>query len=122
MADKWADWLHHRCSLGGPQRMKEGDKVRSSPQVEGLATSPLPFGVSPRLQSGGLSQKWPTCGRVGYVSGSPTLKVEDKIRSGPQMGGWATSPLPSRGSPMLQSGGQNQKWSTSGRVGAKKAK
>ena len=40
-----------------------------------------------------------------------------KIRSGPQVGEMATSPLPYRGSPPLQSGGQNQKWPTSGQIG-----
>ena len=33
------------------------------------------------------------------------------------MGKLAMQPLLSRGSPMLQSGGQNQKWSKSGRIG-----
>ena len=40
-----------------------------------------------------------------------------KIRSGPQVGKLATSPLPYPGSPLLQSGGQNQKWPTSGQIG-----
>ena len=40
-----------------------------------------------------------------------------KIRSGPQVGKLATSPLPYRGSPPLQSGGPNQKWPTSGQSG-----
>ena len=40
-----------------------------------------------------------------------------KIRSGPQVGKVATSPLPPRGSPPLHSGGQNQKWPTSGQGG-----
>ena len=40
-----------------------------------------------------------------------------KIRSGPLVGKVATSPLPYRGSPPLQSGGQNQKWPTSGQSG-----
>ena len=40
-----------------------------------------------------------------------------KIRCGPQGGKVATSPLPYRGSPQLQSGGQNQKWPTSGQNG-----
>ena len=40
-----------------------------------------------------------------------------KIRSGPQVGKLATSPLPHRGAPPLQSGGQNQKWPTSGQIG-----
>ena len=33
------------------------------------------------------------------------------------MGKVATSPLPPRGSPPLQSGGQNQKWPTNGQGG-----
>ena len=33
------------------------------------------------------------------------------------MGKVATSPLPPRGSPMLQSGGQNQKWRINGQGG-----
>ena len=45
------------------------------------------------------------------------LRAGGKIRSGPQVGEMATSPLPYRGSPLLQSGGQNQKWPTSGRNG-----
>ena len=44
----------------------------------------------------------------------PASIIKGKIRSGPQVGKMATSPLPSRGSPPLQSGGQNQKWPTSG--------
>ena len=45
------------------------------------------------------------------------FRAGGKIRSGPQVGKVATSPLPYRGSPPLQSGGQNQKWPTSGRNG-----
>ena len=33
------------------------------------------------------------------------------------MGKLPTSPLPYRGSPPMQSGGQNQKWPTSGQIG-----
>ena len=45
------------------------------------------------------------------------LRAGSKIRSGPQVGKLATSPLPYRGAPPLQSGGQNQKWPTSGQIG-----
>ena len=45
------------------------------------------------------------------------FKAGGKIRSGPQVGKVATSPLPYRGAPPLQSGGQNQKWPTSGQIG-----
>ena len=45
------------------------------------------------------------------------FRAGGKIRSGPQVGKVATSPLPPRGSPLLQSGGQNQNWPTSGQGG-----
>ena len=45
------------------------------------------------------------------------FKAGGKIRSGPLVGKVATSPLPPRGSPPLQSGGQNQKWPTCGQSG-----
>ena len=86
-----------------------------------VATSPLPYRGSPPLQSGGQNQKWPASGQIGYltpaVSGIPTAAEQGgKIRDGPQVGKVATSPLPYRGSPPLQSGGQNQKWPTSGQI------
>ena len=94
VAHKWASWLPHPCRIGEPHRH----------------------------QSGGQNQKWPTSGQIGYltpaVSGSPTAtRAGGKIRSGPQVGKVATSPLPYRGAPPLQSGGQNQKWPTSGQIG-----
>ena len=45
------------------------------------------------------------------------FRAGGKVRSGPQVGKMATSPLPYRGSPQLQSGGQKQKWPTSGQSG-----
>ena len=33
-----------------------------------VATSPLPPGGSPPLQSGGQNQKWPTSEQVGYIT------------------------------------------------------
>ena len=122
VAHKWAKWLPHPCRLGDPHRFRAGGKIRSVPQVGKMATSPLPYRGSPPLQSGGQNQKWPTSGQNGYltpaVSGIPTASEQGgKIRSGPKVGKVATSPLPSRGSPPLQSGGQNQKWPTSGQNG-----
>ena len=124
---------------GIPTASKRGDKIRSGPPVGKMATSPPPSRGSPphhsggtksevanlwakwlphpcrlgdphRLRAGGQNQKWPTCGRNGYltpaVSGIPTaLERGDKIRSGPLVGEMATSPLPSRGSPPHHSGG-----------------
>ena len=90
-----------------------------------VATSPLPPRGSPPLQSGGQNQKWPIHGQGGYItpaaSGIPTASKRGggggKIRSGPYMGKVATSPLTPRGSPRLQSGGQNQKWPINGQGG-----
>ena len=45
------------------------------------------------------------------------FRAGGKIRGGPLVGKVATPPLPSRGSPPLQSGGQNQKWPTCGQSG-----
>ena len=45
------------------------------------------------------------------------FKAGGKIRSGPLVGKVATQALPSRGSPPLRSGGQNQKWPTCGQGG-----
>ena len=91
-------------------------------------------------QTRGQSQRWPTRGRKCCItpafSGVP--KQEDKVTSGPQVGGSATSALQSRGSPNKgtkskvahkwaevlhqpyvlggpQTRGQSQRWPTSGR-------
>ena len=122
VAHKWAKWLPHPCRIGDPHRFRAGGKMRSGPQVGKVATSPLPYRGSPPLQSGGQNEKWPTSGQNGYltpaVSGIPTASERgDKIRSGPQVGNVATSPLPYRGSPPLQGGGQNEKLPRSGQSG-----
>ena len=79
-----------------------------------VATSPLPPRGPPSLQTGGQNQKWPINGQGGYItpaaSGIPTASERRaKIRSGPQVGQVATSPLPPRGSPPLQSAMQKEK-------------
>ena len=150
LAHKWARWLHNPCRLGDRHRFKAGGKIRSGPQVNKVATSPLPPWGSPLLQSGGQNQRWRINGQGGYItpaaSGIPTaskrgaksevahkwarllhnpcrlgyprrFKAGGKSRSGPQVGEVATSPMPPRGSPPLQSGGQNQKWPINGNGG-----
>ena len=76
VAHKWAKWLPHPCRIGDPRRFRAGGKIKSRPQVNKLATSPLPYRGSPPLQSGGQNQKWPTSGQSGYltpaVSGIPS--------------------------------------------------
>ena len=87
-----------------------------------VATSPLPYRGAPPLQKRGakseVAHKWanwlPHPCRIGEPH---RCRAGVKIRSGPQVGKVATPPLPYRGSPPLQSGGQNQKWPTSGQSG-----
>ena len=123
VAHKWAKWLPHPCRLGDPHRCRAEGEIRSGPQVGKVATSPLAYRGSPPLQSGGQSQKRPTSGQSGYVTPAvsviPTAaKRGGEIRSGPQVGKVATSPLLYRGSPPLQSGGGgNHKWPTNGQSG-----
>ena len=53
VAHKWARWLHNPCRLGGLHRFRAGGRIRSGPQKGKVATSTLPPGGSPPLQSGG---------------------------------------------------------------------
>ena len=65
-----------------------------------------------------MAHKWAKWLRHPCRLGDPhRCKARGKIRNGPQVGKVATSPLPSRGSPPLQSGGQNQEWPISGQSG-----
>ena len=122
VAQLWAKWLRHPCRLGDPHRFRAGGKIRSGPLVGKMATSPLPSRGSPPLHSGGgeseVAHKWAKWLPHPRRLGDPhRFRAGGKIRSGPLVGKMATSPLPSRGSPPLQSGGQNQKWPTSGQNG-----
>ena len=105
---KWAELLHHPRLLGGPQTR-------------------------------GQSERWPTSGQNCYITSAfaGVPKQGDKVKGGPQVGGSATSPLPSWGSPNKgtkskvahkwpellhhpcvvegpQTRGQSQRWPTSG--------
>ena len=68
VAQRWASWLHHPCHLGGPQRLRAGDKNRSGTQVGLMATSRLPSRGSPTLQSVEPNQKRLTGGLGGYIT------------------------------------------------------
>ena len=68
--------------------------------------NPCRLGGPHRYKAGGKIRSGPQGG-----------KVAGKIRSGPQVGKVATLPLLPGGSPPLHSGGQNQKWPTSGQGG-----
>ena len=87
---------------------------------QGGYVTPAISGIPTASERGGQNQKWPTCGQGGYVtpaaSGIPSASERgDKIRSGPLVGRVATSPVPPRRSPPLQSGGAKSevahKWS-----------
>ena len=122
MAHKWAKWLRHPCRLRDPLRFKAGGKIKSGPLVGKVATSPLPSRGSPRLQSGGgkseVVHKWAKwLHRPCHLEDPHRFRGGGKIRSGQQKAKVVTSPLPSRGFPPLQSGGQNQTWPTCGQSG-----
>ena len=71
VAHKWARWLHNPFPLGGPHRFRAEGKIRSGPQVDKVATKPLPPWGSPPLQSKQQNQKWPTSGQGGYITPDP---------------------------------------------------
>ena len=109
-------------SRGSPP-LQGGEQNQKWPTCgQGGYVTPTVSGIPTAAERGG-NHKWPTCGQRGYVtlavSGIPTASERGgKIRSGPVVGKVATSPLPSRGSPPLQSGGRgNQKWPTYGQSG-----
>ena len=81
------------------------------------AASGIPT-ASKRGAKSEVAHKWARWLRHPCRLGDPRrLKAGGKIRSGPYMGKVATSPLPPRGSPPLQSRGQNQKWPINGQGG-----
>ena len=81
-AHKWTRWLHKPCRLGGsPPLQSEGAKSEVAHKWARWLPHPCRIGEPHRFRAGG------------------------KIRSGPQVGKGATSPLPYRGSPPLQSEG-----------------
>ena len=113
VAHLWATWLHHPCRIGAPHRFRAGGKIRSGPIIGKVATSPLPSRGSPPLESGEgggeseVAHKWAKWLRHSCRLGDPQrFRAGGKIRSGPAVGKVAMSPLPSRGSPPLQSGGR----------------
>ena len=128
VAHKWAKWLPHPCRIGDPHRFRAGGKIRSGPQVGKMATSPLPNRWAKWLSPSGIASERGAKSEVAHkwakwlphpcrIGDPHRFRAGGKIRSGPQVGKMATSPLPYRGSPPLQSGGQNQKWPTSGQNG-----
>ena len=111
-------------SRGSPPLQSGGqNQIWPTSRQSGYVT-PAVSGIPP-LQSGGgkseVAHKWAKWLRHPCRLGDPhRCRAGGKIRSGPQVGKVAMSPLPSRGSPPLQSGGGGgggQKWPTSGQSG-----
>ena len=103
-AHKWAEMLHHPCILGDPQR-HGGQKMNWwGPQVGGNATSPLhsrgsPKDVGNKIRFGG-AHKWAEMLHHPCILGGPQRHGgQNQNWWGPKVGGNATSPLHSRGSP-----------------------
>ena len=98
---------------GGSPQLESGGQNHKSPTCgqNGYVT-PAVSGVPTAAERGGKSEVtdlWAKWLRHPCRLGDPhRFKAGGKIRSGPQVGKVATSPLPSRGSPPLQSGGKNQ--------------
>ena len=139
VAHRWARWLHHPCRLGGspplhsegqnqkwhttgqggyithaawgiPTASERGAKSEVAHKWARWLHHPCRLGGSPPLQSGGQHQKWPTSGQGGYITpaasgDSHRFRAGGRIRSGPQVGTVATSPLPPRGIPTASEGG-----------------
>ena len=98
MAHRWGRWLHNPCRLKSPKCFKAGGGgVRKGPQMGRSQDNPAAWGV-------------PTASERG-------TKSEMARKWGGGGGGGATLPLPLGGSSPLQSGGQHQKWRTSGAGG-----
>ena len=81
------------------------------------AASGIPSASERRAKSD-VTHKWARWLHHPCCLGDPhRFRAVGKIRGGPQVGKVATSPLPPRGSPPLQTGGQNQKWPINGQGG-----
>ena len=108
-------------SRGSPP-LQSGGQNRKWPTCgqDGYVTPPV-SGIPSTTKRGAKSQVahlWARWLRFPCRLGDPLrYRAGGKIRRGQLVGIVATSPLPSRGSPPLQSGGQNQKWPTCGQGG-----
>ena len=106
---------------GIPTASKRGAKSEVVHKWANWLPHPCRIGDPHRFRAGGKIRSGPQVGKLAAsplpYRGAPPLRAGGKIRSGPQVGKLATSPLPYRGSPPLQSGGQNQKWPKSGQIG-----
>ena len=108
-------------SRGSPPLQSEGQNQKWPTYGQNGYVTPAVSGIPTASERGAKSEvadKWAKWLRHPCYLGDPhRCRAGGKIRSGPQVGKVAMSPLPSRGSPPLQSGGGNQKWPTCGQNG-----
>ena len=98
--------------MGGPQRFRAGDKIRSGPQVGSIAAQPPTWGVLNTSKRGTKSEgtyKW-----AGWLHNPTAWRVPNASEWGikSELGHkWAQWPhnAPHGGSPTLLSGERNQK-------------
>ena len=106
---------------GSPPLQSGGQNQKWPTSGQSGYLTPAVSGMPPAVERGAKSEvahKWAKWLPHPCRIGDPRrCRAGGKIRSGPQVGKLATSPLPYQGSPLLQSGGQNQKWPTSGQSG-----
>ena len=106
---------------GSPEPQSGGQNQKWPINGQGGYITPAASGIPTASERGAKSEvahKWARWLRHPCRLGDPLrLRAGGKIRGGPEMGKVATSPLPPRGSPPPQSGGQNQKWPINGQGG-----
>ena len=107
---------------GIPTASERGAKSEVAHLWANWLPHPCRIGDPHRFRAGGKIRRGPLVGKLAtsplpYRGAPPLQSGGGRIRSGPQVGKLATSPLPYRGAPPLQSGGQNQKWPTCGQGG-----
>ena len=126
VAHKWARWLHNPRSGGdrpgwSPPLQSEGQNQKRPTSGQGGYITPAASGTPTASERGAKSEvahKWARWLHKLYrLGGHHRFRARGKIRSAPQVGKVATSPLPPRGSPPLQSKRQNQMWPISGQGG-----
>ena len=122
MAHKWAKWLRHPCRLGYPTTSQRGAKLEVAHLWAKWLRHFVPFSgtsTAAKLRAkSGVAHLWAKWLRHHWRVGDPQrFRAGGKIISGPFVGKMATSPVPSREWPPLQSGGQNHKWPTCGQSG-----
>ena len=109
------------AAWGSPPLQSGGQNQKWPINGQGGYIAPAASGIPTASERGAKSEvahKWARWLHHPYRLRDPhRFKAGGKIRSGPQVGKMATSPLPPRGSPPLQSGGQNQKWPIHGQGG-----